>query len=170
MKKSYGNITNPFGLNSKFIPTTATNVPTTQGTVTTYNTASHSSLIQTPTSTILADNLSNVIQIFNMVVPGSFGNTVFQTIQNPTTIYLYMIGNKSEPGLPIPILPFTQIKYIDGGKPYDLLGSRNESRNYGWQPVSNNELYPYIERSDVDAFDFPQFSVRGTRKIPNYPS
>lgn len=168
MKKSYGNITNPFGVNSKLIPTTATNVPTTQGTVTTYNSASASSLIQTPTTTILAANLSNVIQIFNMINPGSFGNTVFKNVQTYPTIYLYMIGNQSEPDLPIPILPFTQIKYIDNGRAYELLGSRNEKRNYGWEPVSNDELYPYIERSDIDAFDFPQFSVRGTRKIPAY--
>jgi hypothetical protein len=59
-----------------------------------------------------------------------------------------------------------QILYIDNGKKYQLLSSRNESKNYGWQPVSNEELFPYVERSDFDSFDFPQVSIRGTRKIP----
>jgi len=59
-----------------------------------------------------------------------------------------------------------QILYIDNGKKYQLLSSRNESKNYGWQPISNEELFPYVERSDFDSFDFPQVTIRGTRKIP----
>jgi hypothetical protein len=59
-----------------------------------------------------------------------------------------------------------QILYIDNGKKYQLLSSRNESKNFGWQPVSNEELYPHVERSDFDSFDFPQVTIRGTRKIP----
>ena len=59
-----------------------------------------------------------------------------------------------------------QILYIDNGRKYQLLSSRNESKNYGWQPISNEELFPYVERSDFDSFDFPQVSIRGTRKIP----
>ena len=59
-----------------------------------------------------------------------------------------------------------QILYIDNGKKYQLLSSRSESNNYGWQPVSNEELYPHVERSDFDSFDFPQVTIRGTRKIP----
>ena len=39
-------------------------------------------------------------------------------------------------------------------------------KNYGWQPISNEELFPYVERSDFDSFDFPQVTIRGTRKIP----
>jgi hypothetical protein len=60
-----------------------------------------------------------------------------------------------------------QILYIDNGKKYQLLSSRSESNNYGWQPVSNEELYPHIERSDFDSFDFPQVTIKGTRKIPS---
>lgn len=59
-----------------------------------------------------------------------------------------------------------QILYIDNGKKYQLLSSRSESKNFGWQPVSNEELYPHVERSDFDSFDFPQVTIRGTRKIP----
>ena len=64
------------------------------------------------------------------------------------------------------ITEHNQILYIDNGKKYQLLSSRNESKNYGWQPVSNEELFPYVERSDFDSFDFPQVTIRGTRKIP----
>ena len=60
-----------------------------------------------------------------------------------------------------------QILYIDNGKKYQLLSSRNESKNYGWQPISNEELFPYVERSDFDSFDFPQVTIRGTRKNTN---
>ena len=28
------------------------------------------------------------------------------------------------------------------------------------------ELFPYVERSDFDSFDFPQVTIRGVRKIP----
>ena len=59
-----------------------------------------------------------------------------------------------------------QILYIDNGKKYQLLSSRNESNNYGWEPVSNRSKYNHIERSDFDSFDFPQVTIRGTRKIP----
>ena len=59
-----------------------------------------------------------------------------------------------------------QLLYIDNGKKYQLLSSRNESKNYGWQPVNNTDLFPYVERSDFDSFDFPQVTIRGTRKIP----
>jgi hypothetical protein len=63
-----------------------------------------------------------------------------------------------------------EILYIDNGRKYQLLSSRNESKNYGWQPRSNDELFPYIERSDFDSFDFPQVTISGTRKIPTSPS
>jgi len=59
-----------------------------------------------------------------------------------------------------------QILYIDNGKKYQFLSSRNESKNYGWEPISNEELYPHVERSDFDSFDFPQVTITGTRKIP----
>jgi hypothetical protein len=71
--------------------------------------------------------------------------------------------------LPIPINDNNQILYIDNGRKYQLLASRNESKNYGWQPVSNDELFPYVERSDFDSFDFPQVTISGTRKIPISP-
>ena len=60
-----------------------------------------------------------------------------------------------------------EILYIDNGRKYQLLSSRNESNNYGWQPQSNDELFPYVERSDFDSFDFPQVTISGTRKIPS---
>jgi hypothetical protein len=59
-----------------------------------------------------------------------------------------------------------EILYIDNGKKYQLLSSRNESNNYGWEPVSNRAKYNHIERSDFDSFDFPQVTIKGVRKIP----
>jgi hypothetical protein len=59
-----------------------------------------------------------------------------------------------------------QILYIDNGRKYQLLSSRNESNNYGWEPVSNRAKYNHVERSDFDSFDFPQVTIRGVRKIP----
>ena len=56
--------------------------------------------------------------------------------------------------------------YIDEGKGYEFGGVRNESKNYGWQPVSNEEIFTYVERSDLDGFDYPQFTLTNTRKIP----
>ena len=65
-----------------------------------------------------------------------------------------------------PISANNEILYIDNGKKYQLTSNRNESNNYGWQPQSNDVLFPYVERSDFDSFDFPQVSISGTRKIP----
>ena len=68
--------------------------------------------------------------------------------------------------VPVPITENNKILYIDNGRKYQLLSSRNESENFGWQPQSNDELFPYVERSDFDSFDFPQVTISGTRKIP----
>jgi hypothetical protein len=65
-----------------------------------------------------------------------------------------------------PISANNEILYIDNGKKYQLKSNRNESNNYGWVPQSNDELFPYVERSDFDSFDFPQVTISGTRKIP----
>jgi len=171
MKTLSGNIGNPFVVNTNLIPTHQSTTTTMGTLLSSYHNASccGGCFIETPTLFIAADNLSNVLQIFNMSLPNNFGNTVFQNIQVYPTILMYMLGNKSEPTLPIPITSYNPINYIDGGKVYKLKGVRNEKRNYqGWQPVCVNEKYPVIERSDLDAFDFPQASIRGTRKIPAY--
>ncbi len=169
--KGYSNNLIPFGVNTQLIPTHHSSAGPPMSVLTTYQTISSSCgcFIETNTKFIAADNLSNVTQIFNIALPTNFGNTVFSTLQNSAipTIFLHMIGNVSEPSLPIPIGAYIPIKYIDEGKMYDLKGVRNEKRNYlGWQPVCARELYPIVERSDLEAFDYPQFSIRGTRKIP----
>jgi len=131
-----------------------------------YNGASLTTYIDAGGNIFLPTDLSNVDPLYYMVSPTGWGNTIFNTVQTTPNITIYLIGEESEPGLPIPILPFTKLKYITDGKMYEERGERNEKKNYGNVPVSNQELYPYIERSDVDGFDFPQFAVRGTRKIP----
>ncbi len=131
-----------------------------------YGSSSHTTFIDAGGNMFLPTDLSNIPTIYNLVAPTEWGNTVFQTTQTAQVITLYMDGEKSEEILPIKILPFTKMKYITDGKMYELEGARSEENNYVNSPISNSELYPYIERSDIDGFDFPQFSVRGTRKIP----
>ena len=131
-----------------------------------YGSSSHTTFIDAGGNMFLPTDLSNIPTIYNLVAPTEWGNTVFQTTQTAQVITLYMDGEKSEEILPIKILPFTKMKYITDGKMYELEGERGEERNFDNLPVSNSELYPYIERTDIDGFDFPQFSVRGTRKIP----
>jgi|7_EtaG_2_1085326.scaffolds.fasta_scaffold00226_8 hypothetical protein len=171
IQKTYGNSLSPFGVNTEIIPTHRSNTGPPMEVRTTYQSISSSCgcFIETNTTFIAADNLSNMRLIEPLGFSPNFGNTVFSAIQKSSIpdIFLHMIGNASEPSQPIPIEEYIPIKYIDEGKMYNLKGARNEKRNYlGWQPVCARELYPIIERSDLEAFDYPQFSVRGTRKIP----
>lgn len=171
IQKTYGNPLNPFGVNTELIPIHTSNTGPPMGMLTTYQSISSSCgcFIETNTKFIAADNLSNVRIIEPLALPNNFGNTVFSTLQNSAIpdIFLHMIGNVSEPSMSIPIEEYIPIKYIDEGKMYNLKGARNEKRNYlGWLPVCAIELYPVVGRSDLEAFDYPQFSVRGTRKIP----
>tara|TARA_R110002110_G_scaffold217320_3_gene431325 strand:+ start:4630 stop:7575 length:2946 start_codon:yes stop_codon:yes gene_type:complete len=170
-QKAYGQPLNPFGVNTEIIPTHLSSAGHPMNVLTTYQSISSSCgcFMETNTKFIAADNLSNVDNIFNLAPPTNFGNSVFNTIQTYPTIFLNFIGNVSAPDETIPIDAYIPIKYIDNGKIYNLKGVRNEERNYlGWQPVCARELYPTIARSDLEAFDYPQFSVRGTRKIPAY--
>ena len=80
MKTVSGNIENPFNINTNIIPTHQSTTTTMGTLLSSYHNASGGCgcFIETPTRFIAADNLSNVLQIFNMFTPGSFGNTVFQ--------------------------------------------------------------------------------------------
>ena len=112
-------------------------------------------------------DLSNINNIFTYPDPIIYGQSIFRNRQTEQKIPLFFNGNKSEDDILTPsISANNQILYIDNGKKYQLLSSRNESNNFGWQPISNEELFPYVERSDFDSFDFPEVTIRGTRKIP----
>ncbi len=131
-----------------------------------YQSSSTSTFLETERALFLPTDLSNINNIFLLSKPEKFGNEIFRNRLTEKNIPLYFSGNSSDPILEVEIIPNNLIRYIDGGKKYQLLASRNESKNYGWQPVSNSELYSYVERSDFDSFDFPQITIRGVRKIP----
>lgn len=143
-------------------------IPTkdSSGVLAEYGSSSTTTYIDAGGNMFLPTDLSNVETIYNMVSPTEWGNTIFQTVQTTPIVTIFMKGEESEETLPIKILSHTKMKYISNGKMYTWDGDRTEKKNYTNLPNSNSELYPYIERSDVDGFDFPQFSVRGTRKIP----
>lgn len=131
-----------------------------------YQSSSTSTFLETERALFLPTDLSNINNIFLLSKPEKFGNEIFRNRLTEKNIPLYFSGNSSDPILEVEIIPNNLIRYIDGGKKYQLLASRNESKNYGWQPVSNSELYSHVERSDFDSFDFPQITIRGVRKIP----
>ena len=92
-------------------------------------------------------------------------NSQPQQIGGSCNIIHISVGDECDAPVPT-ITENNQILYIDNGKKYQLLSSRNESNNYGWEPVSNRAKYNHVERSDFDSFDFPQVTIRGVRKIP----
>ena len=112
------------------------------------------------------DDLSNIKNILPIPFSSLWGNTVFQLVQNPQSVCMFLSGNSSDNTQVIPISSLNRMAYIDEGEAYSYMASRSESPNYGNIMVSNNELYVHIERSDLDGFDYPEFSMRGTRKIP----
>ena len=131
-----------------------------------YQSSSTSTFLETERALFLPTDLSNIDNIFLLSNPVKSGNAIFRNRLTEKNLPLYFSGNSSDPVLDVEIIPNNLIRYIDGGKKYQLLASRNESHNFGWQPVSNRELYSYVERSDFDSFDFPQVTIRGVRKIP----
>jgi hypothetical protein len=131
-----------------------------------YQSSSTSTFLETERALFLPTDLSNIDNIFLLSKPEKFGNAIFRNRLTEKNLPLYFSGNSSDPIMDVDIIPNNLIRYIDGGKKYQLLASRNESNNYGWEPVSNRELYSHIERSDFDSFDFPQVTIRGVRKIP----
>ena len=171
MKQIFSNKINPLGVNSQLtLPTSgaapkAFTIPPGE-----YLAASLTTSLNPKNNWFFITDLSNVIEIFNLTTPTMWGNTVFKNNQTSQDVCLYLIGNTSEPSLPISIPPYTKMKYISEGRTYEWHGERNEKENYGWQPISNQVLYPYIERSQPDGFDIPTFTVRGTRKIPTSSS
>ena len=166
MATAKGKIINPFSINANVIeeieaPITLKIVPTIG-----YQASSLSTFLETPNRLFLPTNLSNADNIFTLTKPDAYGLPIFRDNLTERLVCLYFDGNESEEGFEPEILDSTKIQYIDAGRYSPLLGGRNESPNTGWEPVSNQELYSYVERSDVDAFDLPIMTPRGTRKIP----
>ena len=91
---------------------------------------------------------------------------------NPTAasvqyVKLSMKGNVSESSMPIQVPHYNKMQFEDGGKPFIWKGAKSEEINIINGNQCNEELYPYINRGDISGFRYPQFAVRGTRKIPS---
>ena len=161
-----GKITNPVSVGGIIISEIETPINVNVLTNMSYQSSSTSSFLETDRALFLPTDFSKIQTIFILSKPEKFGNSIFVNRLTEKTIPLYFSGNSSDPILDVKINSNNEIRYIDGGKKYQLLSSRNESKNYGWEPISNSELYSHIERSDFDSFDFPQITIRGVRKIP----
>jgi hypothetical protein len=111
-------------------------------------------------------DLSNIDEILNKPQPLYYGLNIFDTVINETVLQYEMTGNTGEVLSGKTVDENHTLRYIDSGNDYYQTAVRNEQENYGWQPRSNTELYTTISRGDVDGWDYPEFSVRGTRKIP----
>lgn len=165
-KRGTGRILQQININSNFI--TPINVPVLmQGNVNAdYFASSLTTFINAEGNIFFPINLSNTDPIFKYINPSPAGNTIFKNIQTTQRVFLYYNGNKSEVSLPIPIPVNNKMLYIDNGRNYEVKGKKWEKKNYGNVPNNNGELNSYIERSDIDGFDFPEFKITGTRKIP----
>ena len=166
MAKINGKIINPFSVVGEVVSEIETPINLNVGTDMNYQASSLSTFLKTDSALFLPTDLSRIDNIFLLPKPDKYGQSIFRNILTEKTIPLYFSGNVSDSGSTIEITENNQILYIDNGKKYQLLSSRNESNNYGWEPVSNRAKYNHIERSDFDSFDFPQVTIRGVRKIP----
>ena len=161
-----GKIVNPISIVGEVISEIESPINLNIGTDMNYQASSTSTFLKTEKSLFLPTDLSKIDDIFLLSKPDKYGQSIFRNRLTEKTIPLNFSGNVSDPNSEIEITENNQILYIDNGKKYQLLSSRNESDNYGWEPVSNRSKYNHIERSDFDSFDFPQVTIRGVRKIP----
>lgn len=161
-----GKIVNPISIGGEVITEIESPINLNIGTDMNYQASSTSTFLKTEKSLFLPTDLSKIDNIFLLSKPDKYGQSIFRNRLTEKTIPLNFLGNVSDSNSEIEITENNEILYIDNGKKYQLSSSRNESNNYGWEPVSNRAKYNHIERSDFDSFDFPQVTIRGVRKIP----
>lgn len=131
-----------------------------------YQAASLSTFLQTESALFLPVDLSRINNIFLLSKPEKYGQSIFRDRLTEKIIPLFLSGNSSDKILSLPVIPNNQIRYIDGGRKYQLLSSRSESFHFE-ADISNTEPYVHVERSDFDSFDLPEITIRGVRKIPD---
>jgi len=151
-------INNPFSVSGNIVISNdgiVSTVPTTSGV---YGATSLSPSNLTPNAIYFLENLSQIDTIIPLELPLPMGNTIFNTT-TPITVCLYGDTNPR-------IFSNKTIPYIDKGKSYEGYSSIAEVPNFGNLPVSNENMYTTIGRSDINSFDLPQISPRGMRKIP----
>jgi hypothetical protein len=161
-----GKIINPVSIGGDIISEIESPINLNVSTDMNYQASSLSTFLQTESSFFLPIDLSNINNIFTISKPEKYGQSIFRNRLSEKTIPISLSGNVSDDNSSVLIKENNEILYIDGGKKYKLFSSRNESDNFGWEPVSNSEKYSHVERSDFDSFDFPQVTIRGVRKIP----
>lgn len=161
-----GKIINPFSLGATVVSEIEAPINIYVGIEGRYQASSVQKFIETENLIFFPIDLSNIKNIYSLEKPTKYGNSIFRSRQSQQEIPFVLTGNTGVGNLNIGINSSNVIKYIDGGKKYTLYGVRNETPNFNNLPVSNDELFPYVERSDFDSFDFPEVTIRGTRKIP----
>jgi hypothetical protein len=146
MGKINGKITNPVSVVGEVVSEIETPINLNVGVDMNYQASSLSTFLKTDSALFLPTDLSQIDTIFLLSKPDKYGQSIFRNLLTEKTIPLYFSGNVSDSNSEIEITENNQILYIDNGKKYQLLSSRNESNNYGWEPVSNRAKYNHIER------------------------
>ena len=123
--------------------------------------------IQTWNKTFFMTDLSNVNTILRKTKPETFGLSIFSNLVTIPTIEIDFTGNTGESTTNIEVKSEHLITYIDKGVNETSYSVRDEGNQYGWYPRSNTDLYLYSEKSDIEVFDYPSFSIDNTRKIPS---
>ncbi len=162
-----GNITNPITLNGKVVSEIEVRTDFTPTLNVSYLANSLSPSLFTVNNAYFLDDLSNVRDLIFKSVPVTLGNSALKD-SSPNKLCLFNYEVDGDGNLvDMDIFANIPMQYIDGGKTYTQYGAISEKKNYlGWEPLSNEDKYSHIERTDVYGFDYPQFTPRGTRKIP----
>ena len=136
-----GKIVNPISIGGEVITEIESPINLNIGTDMNYQASSMSTFLKTEKSLFLPTDLSRIDDIFLLSKPDKYGQSIFRNRLTEKTIPLNFSGNVSDSNSEIEITENNEILYIDNGKKYQLLSSRNESNNYGWEPVSNRAKY-----------------------------
>ena len=167
MAKIKGNITNPLTVNGNIIVENEVRTELDINLNINYLANSLSPSLFTVNNAYFLDNFSQIKNLIFKNVPVSLGNVALNTSSvNKLCLFKYEVDSNGVLQ-EIDIFDDIPMQYIDGGKTYLHYGAISEKKIYlGWEPVSNEDKYSHEERSDVYGFDYPQFTPRGTRKIP----
>ena len=161
------NIINPISVNGKVVTENEVRTEVDINLNINYLASSLSPSLFTVNRAYFMDDLSQVKNLIFKPVPESMGNTALTDSPiNKLCFFNYELDENNNL-IDKDIFANIPMQYIDMGKTYEHYGAISEKKIYlGWEPVSNEDKYSHEERSDVYGFDYPQFTPRGTRKIP----
>lgn len=166
-KQGKGKISQNISINSKFITPINTPTPIKGSVDMGYYASSLSTFIDAGGDIFFPINLSNVNNIFYNKQIQPAGNTVFNNVVTTPTIILKYLNEESEESLPIKINSINKMSYVDNGRNYVVNGVKSESYNFENEPANSTIINNNVRRSDIDGFDFPEFRITNTRKIPS---